>query len=271
MPSTSPLGFPYPASSDPPNGPAQFQSLADSINAALTGGPLVVRRYTTTGAQTWTKPTTGRFLGVWARVTGGGGGSGAAAATTSTEYSPGAGGGGGGTVEVWIPASALAATETVTVGAGGAGGTGGAGGSAGAVSSVGGHVTAPAGGGGNAAGAGGDRGGGGDVDRLFGVGWRRGVDVHRDRDPAVGVPGHGRHERSAPVGFDGVLGERGAGGVGRHDRVGPVDDGGGGGGGGPGWWGCGCCESGDEYGAGWFGGGARRGCPGRILRLITVG
>lgn len=159
MPATTPTyGIPYPESTDAPNGPAQMQALALEVEAELTridarlGTAPVVRKYT--AGATWSKPasTTG-FLGVWARVTGGGGGSGAVAATTA-QLSPSAGGGGGGTAEVWIPASALAASETVTVGVGGTAGTAGGSGGNGGNSSVGAHVVAPGGGGGGSAGAG---------------------------------------------------------------------------------------------------------------------
>lgn len=153
MAATTPVyAFPYPDPTDPPNGAAQIRSLAERVETVLTGQSPIVRKYT--GGATWTKPasTTG-FLGVWARVTAAGGGSGSVAATTS-QLSPSAGGGGGGTAEVWIPAAALAATETVTVGAAGTAGTAGGAGGDGGNSSFGAHVVAPGGGGGGAAGAG---------------------------------------------------------------------------------------------------------------------
>lgn len=159
MTGTTPVyGIPYPESTDPPNGPSQMQALALEVEAELAridaraNTAPVVRKYT--AGATWTKPaaSTG-FLGVWARVTGGGGGSGSVAAV-SASLSPSAGGGGGGTAEVWIPASALGATETVTVGAAGTAGTGGGSGGAGGTSSFGAHVTAGGGGGGSNAGAG---------------------------------------------------------------------------------------------------------------------
>lgn len=153
MADTTPVyALPYLEPLDPPDIAGGLQDLAERVEAVLLGAAPVVRKYT--ASATWTKPaaTTG-FLGVWARVTGGGGGSGSVAAVSSS-LSPSAGGGGGGTAEVWIPASALASTVAVTVGAGGTAGTAGGAGGAGGTSSFGGHVTAGGGGGGGAAGAG---------------------------------------------------------------------------------------------------------------------
>lgn len=109
----------------------------------------VQRLYTASG--TWTKPT-GPFLGVWAEVQGGGGAGGGASATTAGETSPGPGGQGGHYARVFVPASLLGATETVTVGAGGTGVAGAAGGN-GATSSFGPWVGAGGGTGGVLAGA----------------------------------------------------------------------------------------------------------------------
>jgi len=80
----------------------------------LLGSVPVIRYYTTTGANTWTKPA--GLKGVIVEVQGGGGAGGSAAAS-----SLGQGGGAGGYSRKWIDAAALGATETVTVGA--AGGT----------------------------------------------------------------------------------------------------------------------------------------------------
>lgn len=83
------------------------------------------------------------------RVVGGGGGSGGCALTAAGETSAGGGGGGGGYAEKRIPVSALAASETVTVGAAGtAGGTGTSGGTGG-TSSFGSHAVATGGAGGD--------------------------------------------------------------------------------------------------------------------------
>lgn len=65
------------------------------------------------------------------RLVGGGGAGGGVAATGVGQVAEGAGAGGGGYAERWLDVSSLAASETVTVGAGGAGVSGGTGGSGG--------------------------------------------------------------------------------------------------------------------------------------------
>lgn len=72
-----------------------------------------IQTFTSTGAGTWTKPTTGTPIKVLVQVWGSGG-SGASVAGNS------GGGGGGGYSERWFAAAALSATESLNVAAGGA-------------------------------------------------------------------------------------------------------------------------------------------------------
>lgn len=74
--------------------------------------------YATTTSGVWVKPANLRYVIV--ELVGGGGGSGG---STDANFISG-GGGGGGYAKKIIPASALGATETVTIGAGGTGGAG---------------------------------------------------------------------------------------------------------------------------------------------------
>jgi hypothetical protein len=83
-----------------------------------------IQEFTSTGSSTWTKPAGAKF--VYVLMFGGGGGGGSGRKRSVIGLSSGAAGGGGGgasgRTELWIPASLLGATETVTVGAGGTGG-----------------------------------------------------------------------------------------------------------------------------------------------------
>lgn len=94
--------------------------------AAASGGisSADIQEFTTAGTSTWTKPSGAKFVYVLLIAGGGGGGSGRRRATASvaTAAFGGAGAGSGGRSELFIPASSLSATETVTVGAGGTGG-----------------------------------------------------------------------------------------------------------------------------------------------------
>lgn len=95
-----------------------------------------------TSSGSFSKGSYPNIRAVRVRGVGGGGGAGGADGTSSTEASAAGGGGGGGYGEKFILASALASSETVTVGAGGtAGGSGATSGGNGVSSSFGAHVT----------------------------------------------------------------------------------------------------------------------------------
>jgi len=91
--------------------------------------PLDIQTFTSAGANSWTKPTTGRFAngntGHYAHVYccggGAGGGGGARGGTTAG----GGGGGAAGNCSDWdVPFSALGSTVSMSIGAGGSGGAG---------------------------------------------------------------------------------------------------------------------------------------------------
>jgi hypothetical protein len=125
----------------------------------LTESPakVTVQRFVYTGsAQTYTKPLD--LVAALVRVYGGGGG-GSLYDGVGPVYQ--AGGGGGGFSEKYILNASIGATETVTIGAGGAGATvAGNNGSAGGTTSFGAHCTATGGGGGTNGSAGGAGGAG---------------------------------------------------------------------------------------------------------------
>jgi hypothetical protein len=105
-----------------------------------------------TASGTYTKPINPSPRFVKITVIGGGGASGGAPATVAAQGSGGGGGGGGGAAIEWLLATAVGATETVTVGAGGTAGAAGAAGNAGGTSSFGSLLSATGGGGGGVGG-----------------------------------------------------------------------------------------------------------------------
>jgi hypothetical protein len=105
-----------------------------------------------TSSGTFTKATYPWLRAVKVGVQGGGGGGAYASATGAGQVSGGGGGGGGAYTESFILASSLAASETVTIGLGGAGGASGNGGTGG-TSQFGTLVTAGGGSGGGFAAA----------------------------------------------------------------------------------------------------------------------
>ena len=98
-----------------------------------------VQTFTSSG--TWTKPSSGTIALIRTWGAGGGG-------ACVTNGNAAGGGGGGSCVERWIPLSSLSSTETVTIGAGGAGRTTDAAGGSGGNTTFGSLITAYGGGGG---------------------------------------------------------------------------------------------------------------------------
>lgn len=111
----------------------------------MAGGRLLAT-YIYTVSDTYTKNADARYVKV--TVVGGGGGGGGADITGASEVSEAGGGGSGGTAIKVIQNSSLGATETVTVGEGGAGPAGENDGETGGTSSFGAHCSAVGGTGG---------------------------------------------------------------------------------------------------------------------------
>ena len=127
--------------SDPSGTPADKKLSYSNLKSSLSAVDNVnINVFTATG--TWTKPTGLKFIIV--EVVGGGGGGGGIDGDKFDTANSGGGGGGGYTLKK-ILASSLGSTETVTIGAGGAGGTGNFGGTAGGTSSFGSHCSATGG------------------------------------------------------------------------------------------------------------------------------
>lgn len=120
------------------------QGLASAGVAAEVGLRQLVT-FTSNGS--FTKATYPWLKRVHVKAVGGGGGGGGSATTGAGQVSSGGGGGSGGYVEELIEVDALSASETVTVGGGGAGGVGVTG-TAGTASTFGAHNSAGAGTGG---------------------------------------------------------------------------------------------------------------------------
>lgn len=92
--------------------------------AAGGGSSADIQQFSTVGSSTWTKPSGAKMVHVVIFGGGGGGGSGRRRGTTTPLAAGGGGGGAGGRTEIWLPASSLGSTLTVTVGAGGSGAPG---------------------------------------------------------------------------------------------------------------------------------------------------
>jgi hypothetical protein len=123
---------------------------ADALNNP-TGSYWYSETVEYTGSGTFQKANYPGIRAIKIRVQAAGGGSGGCATNAAGNTSCASGGGGGSYGEKFILASALSASETVTVGAGGSAGSAGANaGGVGGTSSFGSHVTAVGGGAGNA-------------------------------------------------------------------------------------------------------------------------
>ena len=124
-----------------------FRLAIKRANGLAVSSPKTIDYQVFTSSGTWNKPA-GYGASAMARIQNWGGGGGGGGGTNTN------GGGGGGYAELWIPLSSLGATETVTIGSGGALVN------AGGASSFGSWLTAYGGGGGTSSSATGGGGGG---------------------------------------------------------------------------------------------------------------
>lgn len=121
-------GLPFPEPGWPPDVPEDMENLAEAVEDELdridsfnTAGfrLLDIVYYTTPGSFNFTKASFPGMQLVEVAVQAGGGAGGGVPATNASQGGCGAGGAGGGYAEVAILEASLAASETVTVGAGG--------------------------------------------------------------------------------------------------------------------------------------------------------
>lgn len=152
MPTTPNFGFPIPEdTAQVANGPEIIRALGNAVDAQFAVGFQFVgtRFFTSDGTFVKADPLGTGDIGLRAirvQMVGGGGGGGGVGASGATTTAAASGGGGGVFAEKFILASALAASETVTRGAGGAGGAGVGASTAGGTSEFGTLLTAGGGG-----------------------------------------------------------------------------------------------------------------------------
>lgn len=208
-----------------------------------TSSALDYQSFTSDG--TWTKPTglTGNEL-VLIHAWGAGGGGGGVDGNAASQPNSSGGGGGGGFSEISVLASALGATETVTIGVGGAGGAAGVNfGLVGGNTTFGTHLTAYGGGGGfglNGPAPGGGAGGGGGGDNAVGSvgatstggagGGFGGGAGNGGPSSRYGGAGGANDGNAGPAGFYGGGGGGGGGAGGSANKAGGASKYGGGGG-----------------------------------------
>lgn len=171
------------------------QNASDIAALGGGGGTFSMERVAFTSSGTWTKDA--NLYAIRVRCVAGGGGGGSSNAAGAGVSSAGGGGASGSYAEKFILAADLGATETVTIGAAGAGGTSGGDGSTGGTTSFGSHISCLGGGGGAAGGTAGSN----FSARLGGIGQAAtGGDVNVNGNP--GSLGY----RNAQVGMGGMGG-----------------------------------------------------------------